>query len=291
VPGGLAGWIIWPKPEPIAALEDTVEAKERVDASGAVVTPLDEDDLDAKLERLRDTSRADTAMVTTTPASGERQPSPGGDLQRNYRSGGFNTSLAWGHSPALLLIDFVLAYFKPGAALYMGNRGCLDAAARVLHHARHAGIPVVHTRIVYDDNGLDGGLFVQKLPLLRQMTAGAPLGETMPEVAPQPHDVVVTKQYASAFFGTSLAATLTALRVDTVIITGVSTSGCVRASALDALQHGFVPLVVRDAVGDRHPQPHEANLFDLQAKYAEVVSEQAVVDWLARLAADSEAKT
>ena len=83
---------------------------------------------------------------------------------------------------------------------------------------------------------------------------------------------MITKQYASAFFGTTLASTLTALGVDTLLIAGVSTSGCIRATALDACQHGFIPLVVRDAVGDRHPAPHEANLFDLQAKYAEVVS-------------------
>jgi maleamate amidohydrolase len=102
---------------------------------------------------------------------------------------------------------------------------------------------------------------------------------------------VITKQYASAFFGTSLASTLTALHVDTLLIAGVSTSGCVRASALDACQHGFVPLVVRDAVGDRHPAPHEANLFDLQAKYAEVISLAEVRCYLAGLQASAERST
>jgi nicotinamidase-related amidase len=96
---------------------------------------------------------------------------------------------------------------------------------------------------------------------------------------------VLTKQYASAFFGTSLASTLTASRVDTLLIAGVSTSGCVRATALDACQYGFVPWVVRDAVGDRHPAPHEANLFDLQAKYAEVVGLDTALGYLAGLAA------
>ena len=102
----------------------------------------------------------------------------------------------------------------------------------------------------------------------------------MPEVAPGEREIVVVKQYASAFFGTSLAATLRVLGVDTLIIAGVSTSGCVRATAVDALQHGFVPLVVRQAVGDRNAGPHEGALFDLQAKYAEVVDEGAVVAWL-----------
>jgi nicotinamidase-related amidase len=111
---------------------------------------------------------------------------------------------------------------------------------------------------------------------------GGPLGEIMPQITPGEHEIVIVKQYASAFFGTTLAATLNALGVDTVIITGVSTSGCVRATAVDALQHGFVPLVVRQAVGDRDPGPHESALFDLQAKYAEVVDEDSVVSWLGK---------
>ena len=105
----------------------------------------------------------------------------------------------------------------------------------------------------------------------------------MPQVAPRPEEIVIVKQYASAFFGTSLAATLTAAKVDTLIITGVSTSGCVRATAVDAVQHGFIPLVARDAVGDRDEQPHKANLFDLQAKYAEVVTGENVRNYLETL--------
>jgi nicotinamidase-related amidase len=97
---------------------------------------------------------------------------------------------------------------------------------------------------------------------------------------PLPDEPVITKQYASAFFGTSLASTLTAMGIDTVLIAGLSTSGCVRASTVDAVQHGFIPVVVRDAVGDRDPGPHEANLFDLQAKYAEVKSLAEVTAYL-----------
>jgi nicotinamidase-related amidase len=106
-----------------------------------------------------------------------------------------------------------------------------------------------------------------------------------PALEPAAGETVITKQYASAFFGTTLASTLTALGVDTLLIAGVSTSGCIRATALDACQHGFIPLVVRDAVGDRHPAPHEANLFDLQAKYAEVVSLETATRYLSGLPA------
>jgi nicotinamidase-related amidase len=104
-----------------------------------------------------------------------------------------------------------------------------------------------------------------------------------PGLEPHQGETVITKQYASAFFGTPLDAKLKALGVDTLLIAGVSTSGCIRATAVDACQYGFVPLVVRDAVGDRHPGPHEANLFDLQAKYAEVIDTAAAENYLASL--------
>jgi maleamate amidohydrolase len=204
-------------------------------------------------------------------------------LEANYASGGFGQSLAWGTRPALIVIDMVRAYFEPGAELYMGSDDCLRSAARVLDSARAAGIPVLYTRVEYDADGINGGLFVRKLPSLRHFVAGGPLGQIMPEVAPADHEVVIVKQYASAFHGTSLSATLNALRVDTLIITGVSTSGCVRATGVDAMQYGYVPIVVRQAVGDRDPRPHQANLFDLQAKYAEVVDEDQIHAWLSKL--------
>ena len=193
---------------------------------------------------------------------------------------GFGGALAPGASPALLVVDLMRAYFDPDSPLCLPGRGCLDAAARVLAAAREGGVPVVHTRVAYGPGGADGGIFLRKVPALQQLVGGGPLGELMPEVAPRDDELVLVKQYASAFFGTTLASTLRAWGVDTVVVVGVSTSGCIRATAVDALQHGFVPLVVREAVGDRGPGPHEANLFDLQAKYAEVVGEQAATDYL-----------
>jgi maleamate amidohydrolase len=207
---------------------------------------------------------------------------PAGDaLAADYARAGFGQALSWGTRPALVLVDLIRAYFEPGAPFYLGSGDCLTAAARLLASARQADVPVLFTRVEYDPDGVSGGLFVRKIPALRRLVAGDPLGEIMPAVAPGDREIVVVKQYASAFFGTSLAATLRVMGVDTLIITGVSTSGCVRATAVDALQHGFVPLVVRQAVGDRNVGPHEAALFDLQAKYAEVVDEDAVLAWLA----------
>ncbi len=215
----------------------------------------------------------------TAPRPGDT-PRPDDALAADYARAGFGQSLAWGSRPALVMVDLIRAYFEPGAEFYMGSDACLVAAARVLGAARAAAIPVLCTRVEYDKDGVNGGLFVRKVPALRHLVPGGPLGEIMPQIAPGEHEVVIVKQYASAFFGTTLATTLNALGVDTVIITGVSTSGCVRATAVDALQHGFVPLVVRQAVGDRDPGPHESALFDLQAKYAEVVEEDSVVSWL-----------
>ncbi|WP_417562864.1 isochorismatase family protein [Microbacterium sp.] len=193
---------------------------------------------------------------------------------------GFGNHLQPGDRPALVMIDMVRAYFEPGAELYMGKDDCLHAAARVLAAARAAGALVVHTRVSFAEGGVDGGRFFEKVGALRHFVGDGPLGEIMPEVAPQPGEPVLIKQYASAFFGTSLASTLTANGIDTLLIAGVSTSGCVRATGVDAIQYGYIPLVVRDAVGDRGDAQHEANLYDLQSKYAEVVSEADAVAYL-----------
>jgi maleamate amidohydrolase len=199
------------------------------------------------------------------------------DLDRDYQHAGFGARLGWGRRPALIVVDFCMAYLDPASPLYAGVEPARDSAARLLAAARQAKIPVLHSEVRYKPGGADGGIFYRKVPALRAFDAGSPLAVPPAVLAPRPDEIVVTKQYASAFFGTSLAATLTSLGVDTLVIAGVSTSGCIRATALDACQHGFLPFVCRDAVGDRDPRPHEANLFDLQAKYAEVVDEAFVI--------------
>jgi nicotinamidase-related amidase len=202
------------------------------------------------------------------------------ELDANYAAAGFHATLEPGRRPALLLVDMVRAYLEPESPLYAGVESTLAPAAAVLAAARNAGIPVVYTQVRYAGDGRDGGIFFRKVPALAVFAGDHEWGEIAPEIAPAPGETIVVKQYASAFFGTSLSSTLTALRVDTVIVMGYSTSGCVRASAVDALQFGFIPLVVRDAVGDRHPDPHNANLFDLAAKYADVWDSPRVVDYL-----------
>jgi len=210
-----------------------------------------------------------------------------GSLTDNYAAGGFGLALQPGRRPALLVIDFVRAYLVEGSPLYAAAEPARAAAQTLLEAARRAGVPVVHTNVQYQPGGRDGGVFFRKVPALECFEAGArpDLAAFAAGLEPVAGETVITKQYASAFFGTTLASTLTALGVDTLLIAGVSTSGCVRASAVDACQHGFIPLVVREAVGDRHPAPHEANLFDLQAKYAEVVGLQLALEYLQRVEA------
>lgn len=202
-------------------------------------------------------------------------------LEADYARAGFGSTLAMGDRPALLVIDVVQAYLVPGSPLYgLPFEAALQANQRLVAAARAAGVPVIFTCVEYGAQGLDGGLFYRKVGALKCFLKGSPLGRFHPDLMPQADDVVVIKQYASAFFGTSLVASLNSLRIDTLLIGGFSTSGCVRASALDALQHGFVPVVVQEACGDRDSRPHESNLFDLQAKYAQVVSEGEAVVYL-----------
>jgi len=199
---------------------------------------------------------------------------PSQKLQRGYAAAGFSQKLGFGRMPALVVVDFVGAYLIKGSPLYAGAEKARDSAAALLGAARSAGIPIAHTRVAYAADGADGGIFIRKVRALRVFAQGGDpaLQAFDPVLEPRPGETVIVKQYASAFFGTSLASTLRVQGVDTLLIAGVSTSGCIRATAIDACQHGFIPIVVADAVGDRDRRVHEANLFDIGAKYADVAS-------------------
>ena len=204
------------------------------------------------------------------------------DATASY-AGVFGNRIGFGQRPALLLIDFVQAYFDPDCDLYADVEDALASAIRVRDASRAAGIPIIYTNVVYHPSLIDGGRFMQKTPLLRHFVAGSPMGAWPRGLEPDSDEIVISKQYPSAFFGTSLAPTLTAMGVDSVILTGLSTSGCVRATCVDTSSHGFIPIVVAEACGDRHEAPHSANLFDMNAKYADVVSEAEVLEHLGSL--------
>ncbi len=198
------------------------------------------------------------------------------DLEANYARA-FGRRVGFGDKLALIVIDMVQAYFDPSCDLYMGSDTSLASTLRVRAAARAAGVPVIFTNVVYHPTGLDGGRFFEKSKPLRYFLQGNPMGGWPSGLSPEPDELVISKQYPSAFFGTSLASTLTAMGIDGVMLTGVSTSGCVRATCVDAMSHGFRTAVIADACGDRHEAPHKANLFDMNAKYADVVSEAEVV--------------
>jgi len=204
------------------------------------------------------------------------------DLTENYKRA-FGRRVGFGKRPALVLIDLCRAYYDPECDLYMGSDASLTSALQVREAAHAAGIPVILTNVVYHPSTIDGGRFFEKSKPLRYFIQGNPMGDWPEGLAPRPDELIVSKQYPSAFFGTSLASTLTALGIDSVLLGGVSTSGCVRASCVDAMSHGFRTIVIADACGDRHSDPHNANLFDMEAKYADVVGEAEVIAYLASL--------
>lgn len=204
------------------------------------------------------------------------------DLLENYRRA-YDNRVGFGQRPALIMIDFCQGYFDPDCDLYADVEDALSSALRVREAARSASIPVILTNVSYHPSAIDGGRFFEKAAPLRYFVKGHPMAAFADGLEPRAEELVITKQYPSAFFGTSLASTLTALNIDSVLLTGLTTSGCVRASCVDAMSHGFRTAVIADACGDRHDAPHQANLFDMNAKYADVVSEEETVAFLERI--------
>ncbi|MGA3397854.1 MAG: isochorismatase family protein [Acetobacteraceae bacterium] len=189
-----------------------------------------------------------------------------------YRRQGFAKPIGLGVAPALVIVDFVVGFTDP-AHFGGGNIGpAIARTVQLLAFARSRDWPIAHTRVVYADDGADCGGFTAKVPALRGLTETSPLSQVVPELTPRAGEFVVRKTNASAFFGTNLVGWLAGRRVDTLLVSGCTTSGCVRATVVDACSHNFRTIVVTDCVGDRALGPHEANLFDMQQKYADLMS-------------------
>lgn len=199
----------------------------------------------------------------------------------NY-AGVWDNRLGFGRKTALIVIDLLQGYTLKGAPLFApGVVKAVGEMPQLLKLARQKKMPVIHTRVFYNPSDfIDGGVWIRKAPVLKSLVPGNKYAEFCKGVEPGKGELVITKNYASAFFGTSLAATLTAAGIDTLMITGCTTSGCIRASAVDAVQHGFRPIVIRECVGDRHDGPHEANLFDINAKYGDVISKAEALAYI-----------
>jgi len=189
-----------------------------------------------------------------------------------YKQQGFGTPLPVKGNIGLLIVDFVVGFADPKT---FGGGNIAPAIERTVHllaAARRHGWPVAHSRIVYAADGSDDNVFSLKVPGMATLTEDHPNSAIVPELTPAPGELVVRKTVPSAFFGTQLAPWLSQRAVQTLIVAGAVTSGCVRASVVDAMSHGFRPLVVSDCVGDRAIGPHDANLFDMQQKYAAVMT-------------------
>ena len=200
---------------------------------------------------------------------------------KNYK-GVWDSRLGFGKKSAMIVIDLLQGYTTEGSALFApGVVECVKEMPEILEVARGKKVPIIHTRVLYTPpDYADGGVWIKKAPVLKDLVAGNPLAEFCEGCEPLPEEVLIVKQYASAFFGTSLIATLNGLGVDTLIITGCTTSGCIRATAVDTVQHGLRPICVRECIGDRHDGPHEANLFDINAKYGDVISKAETLEYL-----------
>jgi maleamate amidohydrolase len=198
---------------------------------------------------------------------------------------GFHGRVGFGSRPVLIVVDVNVGFTHPESPLVCDLDDCVAAIAELLDAFRKARAPVVFTTVCYDELGKQAAaVFIEKVPALLALEPGSEWVEIDPRIAPIEGEAVLSKHFASAFFGTTLASLLSTARCDTVVVTGASTSGCVRATAVDALQHGYRVVVPREAVGDRNPAAHEANLYDIDAKYGDVVSVDDVVGHLEELA-------
>jgi len=199
-----------------------------------------------------------------------------------YGARGFAGRVGFGQRPAVLIVDFIKAFTEVGSPLAADLSSQITATAELLRFARKADVPIVFTTVEYDPSLKDAGLFVRKVSGLKWLVTGSPWVELHPALNRKEGELIIKKKYASAFFGTELASLLATQRVDTVIVGGCTTSGCVRATVVDALQYGLHAIVPREAVGDRAQQPHEASLFDIDMKYGDVVDLQKALDYLRR---------
>ena len=211
------------------------------------------------------------------------------ELERFYRERDIGARVGYGERPAVIVIDMTRAFCDPSYKVGSDQTAFVAAIALVLAAARESRVPVYFTTMAYLPDGRDGGIWTKKVPALLELRLDDPAAtEVEPRIAPVEGETIVEKKCSSAFFGTSLASMLVSQGIDTLILTGCSTSGCVRATAIDSVSYGYRVIVPEEAVADRAEAPHHASLFDINAKYGDVVPLAEVVEYLRGLPADRE---
>ncbi len=215
---------------------------------------------------------------------------PSDDMAQFFLQRGFGGRVGFGERPAVLVIDYFRAFTDPSLPLGANLDREIEATRALLATARAAAVPIIYTVVYYEEKDLgDAGLWVRKMAGSATLLPGTPQVELDPRLERRPDEIVLLKKYASAFFGTDLVSRLNTRGVDTLLLAGCTTSGCVRATAVDGLQYGYHVIVVEEAVGDRAELAHQQSLFDLDAKYADVVSLADTVGYLERLRAPAAA--
>jgi len=207
------------------------------------------------------------------------------EARQIYAKARLGESVTMGSRPAVLVVDFSCGFTDPECTLGSDLTPQVEATSRLLDAAREKGLPVIFTTIGFEPSLKDGGLWLKKVPALGDLQLGGHWVEIDPRLEPRPDETVIVKKGASAFFGTNLAAILISQGIDSVILCGATTSGCIRATAIDLVQYGYPTLVPRECVGDRAQAPHDANMFDIQAKYADVVSLDEALAYVASVPA------
>lgn len=202
-----------------------------------------------------------------------------------YVTKGLGARVGYGERPALLVVDVIRGFTELESPLASDLDSQVDAINVLLAASRAADIPIIFSTVSYDVELQEAGIWIRKIPSTRYLVEGSPWVEVDPRLERRPRETLLVKKYASCFFGTDLAARLVSRRVDTLLVTGCTTSGCVRATAVDSCSLGLHTIVVQEAVGDRAELPHFANLFDIDAKYGDVVALQDATDYLSALPA------
>lgn len=193
---------------------------------------------------------------------------------------GFGSPSGFGSKPALVVVDFSLGFTDANSPLGFDCSREVEATRQLLEMARELSLPIVFTTVVYEPHGKDGAHFTTKIPALRVLTATSEWVRIDPRLGREESELLIEKKFASAFFGTPLCSYLASQQVDTVIVTGCTTSGCVRATAVDAMQYGYRVVVPVECVGDRNASAHQANLYDINSKYGDVISLAACRQYL-----------
>ncbi len=214
-----------------------------------------------------------------------------GDVEAFYSTRGIGSRTGWGSRPALIVIDLTLGFTDPALPLGSDLTAVIGETRRLLAAAREHGYPVVFTSIAYDNPGAEAAHWIRKIPALQSLRLGTPAVDIDPRLERRPDEPIIFKKFTSAFAGTPLAAMLQHAGVDTVVLCGTSTSGCIRASAVDSVQSGLRCIVPEGAVGDRAAAPHRANLFDIDQKYGDVVPVPEALDALVRIAGPNRARS